>query len=765
MTNTTALRSFWDVAVTDSRRPAIVAGDGTQLTFGELAESANRLSRALARAGARPGDVVVGVTGNRPEFFEVYLACLQSGLYFVPTSPRGTPQDLAWVVEDCAPVAVVAVAAHAMVADAVERADLGGARAPVLYAMGEVPDGFTDLRAAATAEAARPLDEPVAGARVLYTGGTTGRPKGIRFPLPQVSPAEAAERMCALWADRLGLSGAQGPHVTSCPLYHGVGLMSSSVALHLGNTIVVMEHWTPEDWLTLTQQHRAASTAMVPTMVSRLLRLDEEVRAATDLSSLRVLIHSGAPCPPSLKWKLIDWLGDVVWEFYGASEAVGTAIGPAEWRARPGSVGRPLTGAHVVVTDDDGAALPPGTVGEVRIKGANGRATFTGAASVRKVHPAWPEHISAGDIGYLDDEGYLFLTDRVADIIVSGGVNVYSVRVESVLATHPDVVHAAVVGQPHPDWGESVVAVVQPKADAAQDTLRAALLTLAAQELPREARPKDVRFVEDMPLTRVGKIDKKTLKERYVSRMSEENGVAARVGGQASLLTAPDPEAPAGRIEALESVLAERWSCRGFRPDPVPRPVVERVLTAAQRTPSWSNVQPWQVSVVSGDALERLRRDMATATEPGGPDFPFPTEFDGVYKDRRRASGWALYDAVGVERGNRDQSKAQAMRNFAFFDAPHAAIITSERVLGTYGAIDCGLYLQTFLLAAHALGLGAIPQAALAGRGAFLRRWLGLPESRVVLFGVSFGYADPDHASATFRTDRASLEDAVTFVD
>jgi nitroreductase len=218
-------------------------------------------------------------------------------------------------------------------------------------------------------------------------------------------------------------------------------------------------------------------------------------------------------------------------------------------------------------------------------------------------------------------------------------------------------------------------------------------------------------------------------------------------------------------IENLERLLRERWSCRGFRPEPVPREDIERMLVAAQRTPSWSNVQPWQVTVLSGTALTRLIRELAESDAPRGPDFEFPAQFNGVYRDRRRTSGWQLYEAVGVQRGNREQSAAQAARNFVFFDAPHVAIVTTDRDLGTYGAIDCGLYVQTFLLAAQALGVAAIPQAALAARAASLRSSLGLGEERAVVCAISFGYADAEHPSASFRTDRADLAEAATFVD
>lgn len=218
-------------------------------------------------------------------------------------------------------------------------------------------------------------------------------------------------------------------------------------------------------------------------------------------------------------------------------------------------------------------------------------------------------------------------------------------------------------------------------------------------------------------------------------------------------------------IDALESLLAERWSCRGFLDKPVPREMIDRLLAVAQRTPSWCNTQPWHLTITSGEATVKLREALLASFSGSGTDFDFPSTYQGVFQERRRESGWQLYDAVGIEKGDREASTAQALQNFEFFGAPHVAILTTEADLGVYGAIDCGLYVDTFLLAAQALGLGAIAQAALAARAPFLREWFDLPDSRKVVCGISFGFADPEHATATYRTSRAAIGEAATFVD
>lgn len=216
--------------------------------------------------------------------------------------------------------------------------------------------------------------------------------------------------------------------------------------------------------------------------------------------------------------------------------------------------------------------------------------------------------------------------------------------------------------------------------------------------------------------------------------------------------------------QVLERLLIDRWSCRGFTDESVPRDVIERLLTIAQRTPSWCNTQPWQLVITSGEETSKLRKAFLESFDWAGSDFEFPVSYNGVYRERRRESGWQLYEAVGVQKGDREASALQMLRNFEFFGAPHVAILTTDADLGVYGAIDCGLYVDSFLLAAQALGLGACAQAALAAGSPFLRDYFGLDDSRRVVCGISVGYADPDHPTATYRTSRVGLEDVVTFV-
>ena len=496
--------AYWAGQVPD--QPAIVSPHGDR-TFAELNADANRLARALRAQDLGPGDSVAILCANRAEFAAVLAATQRAGLRLTPVNWHLTAAEAAYIVDDCEARAFVADARFAGIA--AEVAALAPAADVKLAVGGPIP-GFDNYDEVLAAESGEDIEDPVLGASMLYTSGTTGRPKGVYRPTPP--PTSAAT------LDIFGYRSGEDLHLCTGPLYHAAPLaFSLGSPLNAGVGVVLMDGWDPEPMLRLVEEHRITHTHLVPIMFHRLLAVAEDVRGKYDVSSLRMVIHGAAPCPVPVKHGMIEWFGPVLFEYYAATEGLGTFVDSTAWLARPGTVGQPVADA-VVVRDDNGVATAPGVVGTVYLKAPpTGRFEyFKAAEKTASAYHHDDTFFTLGDMGYVDEDGWLFLTDRTANLIISGGVNVYPAEVDAVLLTHPAVGDAATIGIPHPEWGEEVKAVIELKPDIPPSPeLAADLLALCRQELAGYKCPRSVDFVDHLPREDNGKIYKRKLRDQY----------------------------------------------------------------------------------------------------------------------------------------------------------------------------------------------------------------------------------------------------------
>ncbi|GAA2710559.1 MULTISPECIES: acyl-CoA synthetase [Streptomyces] len=505
-----AVNGFWAEATAHPGRVALVTPDGHGWTAGRLHAEANRLTHALREAGMRTGDALAVVLPNGPEFFTAHLAATQAGFYLVPVNHHLLADEIAWIVADSG--AKVLIAHERWAGAAAAAADGAGLPQDARYAVGEIP-GFRPYADLLRGRPGTPPEGRTLGWVMNYTSGTTGRPRGVRRPLPGIPPEEAH------LGGFLGIFGIRphdgNVHLVCSPLYHTAVLQFAAASLHLGHRLVVMDKWTPQEMLRLIETYRCTHTHMVPTQFRRLLALPDDVRGAYDVTSMRHAVHGAAPCPEHVKRAMIAWWGECVEEYYAASEGGGAYATAAEWLRRPGTVGRAWPISELAVLDDEGKPLPPGEVGTVYLRMNTGGFAYHKDAE-KTARNRVGDFFTVGDLGHLDEDGYLFLHDRKIDLIISGGVNIYPAEVESVLLAHPAVSDAAVFGVPHDDWGEEVKAVVEPaEGHAAGEELAAELLAHCAARLAGYKRPRSVDFAARLPRDPNGKLYKRRLREPY----------------------------------------------------------------------------------------------------------------------------------------------------------------------------------------------------------------------------------------------------------
>ncbi len=496
-----------------AERPAVILHpSGTTVGFAELEARANRLAHYFRWAGLGEGDVVAAIMENNEHIHAVMWAARRAGLYYVLVNTHLTAPEAAYIIDNSGAKAVIGSDAMRHVCAQIPEYLPAGPPRIRLIADGDL-EGWQRYPDVVTDRPASPIPDEREGDLLQYSSGTTGRPKGIVRPLTHLSPSEAPTLLAPLLS-ALGITG-DAVYLSPAPLYHTAPSYWSMSVQALGATTVVMEKFDPEQALAAIERYGVTHAQFVPAMFVRMLKLPAAVRESYDLSSLRRVVHAAAPCPVDIKKAMIEWWGPIIDEFYSSSEGAGTSfITAEEWLKRPGSVGRTLTGVPHIL-DDSGTELPPGRPGDIYYEGG---LQFTYLADQEKTRASRNTHgwTTVGDVGYLDEEGYLYLTDRRHHVIISGGVNIYPQEAEGALVSHPKVLDAAVFGVPDPEMGQSVMAVVQTvdPADATAD-FADELATWLRVRLAGYKCPRSIVFEPALPRADTGKLYKQSLIEKY----------------------------------------------------------------------------------------------------------------------------------------------------------------------------------------------------------------------------------------------------------
>jgi acyl-CoA synthetase (AMP-forming)/AMP-acid ligase II len=492
----------------------IMAATGETISYAALEQRANRGAHALRQLGLAVGDTLAMACENRADFFDIYWAAQRSGIALVPVSTRLKAAEIAYIINDSGAKVLLISDAMTDIARALDamRTDLPGLRH--IYAIGTI-SGLPSWRDLSATQSALPITDEANAGRMVYSSGTTGRPKGIRHAAAAGDPIRANPG-ALLFGKLYALDGGT-VYLAPTPLYHSAPLGFATAVQALGGTVVLTPKFEAEEFLKAIERWRITVTQVVPTLFIRLLKLPDETRARYDLSSLKAVIHASAPCPIPVKRAMIEWLGPIVEEYYAGSEGNGhVIINSAEWLAHPGSVGRPIVG-EIHICDEAGYELPAGETGNVYFSGGKRFDYHNDPVKTANAHhPLHPDWSTMGDVGRVDGDGYLYLSDRKDFMIISGGVNIYPQEVENLLVTHPGVADAAVFGVPNADFGEEVKAVIQPvRWEDAGDAFAEELLRWCRERLADIKCPRSVDFEMALPRAETGKIYKKELRQRY----------------------------------------------------------------------------------------------------------------------------------------------------------------------------------------------------------------------------------------------------------
>ncbi|WP_438729665.1 acyl-CoA synthetase [Parasphingorhabdus sp. DH2-15] len=496
-------------AQANGNKPAVIMADsGETISYAQLDRRSNRVAHLFRKNGLKTGDTIAICMENQAHYFDVVWGAQRSGLIYVAISNRLTAPEIAYILEDSgAQMLVTSVAMNHLLSEVKQLV-------PNVEQLVFGAEGENEADSLFRTMADTPIADERAGTDMLYSSGTTGRPKGIRLPLPEDGDIAATNALVMLAVGAFGLS-SESIYLSPAPLYHAAPLRWCQTVHRLGGTVIVMEKFDPETALQTIEKYHVTDSQWVPTHFVRMLKLPQDVRGRYDVSSLKCAVHAAAPCPVPIKEAMIDWWGPVLREYYAGTEGNGfTFISSEDWMEHKGSVGKALLGT-IRICDDNGDEVPVGTEGQIFFEGGG---AFEYHNDPEKTQGAANKHgwTSLGDVGRVDEDGFLYLTDRKSFMIISGGVNIYPQEIENLLVTHPKVADAAVIGAPDPDLGEKVVAVVQPldlthAGDALGDELREFL----SADLSRVKMPKQIDFREELPRHATGKLYKRLLRDEY----------------------------------------------------------------------------------------------------------------------------------------------------------------------------------------------------------------------------------------------------------
>jgi long-chain acyl-CoA synthetase len=508
---------FWRLAEKDPDWIAAVDPDGTEHRAGDLLGRANKLVHALRGLGLEKGDGVASLSPNGVDGLVVYLAALQAGWYYTPVNWHLTGPEIGYIVADSEAKAFFV---HERFADlGVAGADEANLDPRRRISFGDVP-GFTPVEEFTKDAPGTLPEERSNGAAMHYTSGTTGRPKGVKRRLAGIDPDDSAELMTFLltlfkFTAGRPATGQDEAHLVTSPNYHTAVTQFGGSSLHMGHTLVYMDKWEAEDTLRLIEKYKITNTHMVPTHFKRLLTLPVETREKYDVGSMKQAIHAAAPCPVPIKHQMIDWWGMCIWEYYAATEGGGTIASAEDWLAHPGTVGNKWPISELLIVDDEFNEVPAGASGTIYMKMMGVEFEYKGDLEKTKKERL-RDFFTVGDIGYLTEDGFLFLSDRKSDMIISGGANIYPAEIENEIILHPKVADVAVFGIPNDEWGEEIKAIVEPAAGIEPgDALTEEIFEFLKPRLAKMKWPRTIDYTETLPREPNGKLLKRKLRDPY----------------------------------------------------------------------------------------------------------------------------------------------------------------------------------------------------------------------------------------------------------